>query len=327
MPPHCGHLMQHSSSFIPSSRMSSSSTLCARTEIQELSIRVTVEDPDDNEQLLRFMSKLKSPIETLDVHITSYEDYADPLVALGPLSSSLKMLRLGMVDLRRADVILPKVVTLELEIACMKNIEPLLYSFPNVRRLTLFHGAELPFEEEDEEIRADNQAAQEGRRWQSLDFLGSDLPTLYVFGVSCDVETLNVDGLIDLNALPNLHAVLQDARPSSLTLRVNVSQVHASLMGTFVPPAIPITRLNLTLEFRWEEVSIDVVLDRLYHHLSQYPIAVLDMSLSCSACPCPRGRDMDLFTTAEEYCVWEGRITVTRSCTTIDPSTAAFLRV
>ncbi|KAI0313823.1 hypothetical protein OF83DRAFT_500152 [Amylostereum chailletii] len=285
MPPRCKSFRRCTFSASP---IPSLLTRSAPTPESETSMSVELEN--GTEELSTFVSKLKSPIETLDLSIFSNEDTSDPMVALSPISASLKTLKVGSVDLRGAVVIFPNVTTLQLDIIAMKDLEPLLYSFPNLRRLTFHHPTGTTFEKGDGRIRVNNQAAQRRwQRWRSLDLLEGALPALYVFAVACDVQLVKIAGRFTPNALPKLHAVLQDTRPSSLTLHdVDARQVHAPLMGTLLPPALKISRLNLVISFIWEETCVDLVLSQLYNHLGDYSISQLDIELRCKLCPCRR---------------------------------------
>ncbi|KAI0313821.1 hypothetical protein OF83DRAFT_1086078 [Amylostereum chailletii] len=251
--------------------------ICAHTGIRDLTVAFHVhddEDPDgDVERLSDFLSRLKSPIETLDVQMNE-DDLSrcdDPSEALKPVASSLKKLMLRSVVLRgTSDIVFPRVTSVALEFGLEYNLMPILQSFPNVRRLTL--SSQAIHLEEEESDRLNNQAAQERQRWRSLDVLEADLPTLYVFAIACDVEELKVDGgySFELDVLSKLHIVLQDTRPSSLVLYVKATEEHASLMHTLLPPALQITHLDLKAYFRWEQTCVDIVLVRRLYHFEKH---------------------------------------------------------
>ena len=187
------------------------------------------------------LSQLQSPLRALEIGF--YNDWADgpadPVPLLSQFKDSLQRLHVTWVDFATSNIQYPNLTTLYVDDCQFALLEFIYRPFPNLRSLSLWMGQEDD-SLEDEEIeghRESNIVSQVRGRWSSLIHVQSSILSLYMLGVRCKVENLDLQsGYLETADGNKLFAILSDLTPSSLQLRFTVPELDVSKLSDFLAP-------------------------------------------------------------------------------------------
>lgn len=194
---------------------------------------------DQAQTLLR---DIRSPLRALEIGF--YSDWADgpadPVPLLVQFKTSLQRLHVTWVDFATSNIQYPNLTTLYVDDCQFAQLEFIYRSFPNLRSLSLWMGQEDDFleEEEIEGHRELNIRSQDRGHWESLSHLQSSILSLYMLGVRCRVDNLDLkSSYLETAGGDKLSIILSDLRPSSLQLRLQILEFDVSKLGEFLAPA------------------------------------------------------------------------------------------
>lgn len=205
----------------------------------------------------------KAPLTS--VEICFYSDDSDgpvdPVPVLRQLRDRLEELHVTWVELADTSVQYTAVHSLTVDDCCFALLAPIVHCFPHVRTLKMWMGQEDDHlaEDEIEEQRDINLAAQAACMWESLDELAGSVLSLYMLAVQCPVDRLVMtsDRLEVGPSCEMFLRVITDVRPTALaTPRIDVSRIDLPTFGDMLAPLRGrLTLLAVDLEF--DEYSAD----------------------------------------------------------------------
>ncbi|KAI0312553.1 hypothetical protein OF83DRAFT_1086937 [Amylostereum chailletii] len=237
-----------------------------------------------------FISKIRSPVATLDLSFVGSGRFVDPLPILAPLCATLQDIHFSGVSMRSVGVAYPLATSLYVDTDVMSDVLPLVVSFPHLRRLTVIVSQGIHAEDTRvDAIRRDNQLAQDDDRWHRLEYLYADVLTLYLLGLTCKVTSMNVSSLrCSPLEVARLHRVLDDAQPSRLGIRTIHDGFDSHQIARMIPPTTPLTHLRLEIDLTHvgQHVRVPAILDDLYRLIRPFSLDCLLLKLVCSD---PRG--------------------------------------
>ncbi|KAI0651199.1 hypothetical protein C8Q79DRAFT_899633 [Trametes meyenii] len=149
----------------------------------------------------------------------------------------------------------PNVHTLSFRYTEILDTQHYVHAFPNLQHLKTAYGAPFEIEEDEElaELREKNRRAQQlFGTWPSLRCYNGSLQDLYVLGTLCHISSISIDYDEHYVLLPPaLRAVLDDARPVHLDLRLSMTPTwlfHLEFYTAFSRPSAQ-TLSHLELSF------------------------------------------------------------------------------
>ncbi|KAI0790832.1 hypothetical protein C8Q75DRAFT_806211 [Abortiporus biennis] len=186
----------------------------------------------------------------------------DVLPLLTGFRASLENLCVLYTRFGDAQVEFPRVHSLSAHSCWLQFLRPLLISFPNLRRLSLIRESshERFTTEIMEGLRKKNKEEQQKRMqrmWQKLEDVRSDVPTMFMLGLICEVHTLDI-GVVDRSTLGMLHEVMKDTRPHRLTVSLDIMSMRTDRLNGLFNLAPQLTLLNLTLDLRSSQSAVDI---------------------------------------------------------------------
>ncbi|GJE88122.1 hypothetical protein PsYK624_042050 [Phanerochaete sordida] len=226
----------------------------AFVQMKSLRVLKICQYEDDIGELL---ARMRTPLVCADVSVSHNLDPADPVPMLSPFKDTLRHLRVSWVDFMSAGTQFPHLTSLEAELCEAEGLAEIVQCFPALQDLYM----DTPDEErwsvsEAEELRAVNSRLQAAHTWPSLNSLSGSVVTLYVLGVRCHVAHINISCDIIIKPVEGerLAAVLADARPTRLSLRLRASEFDImSLAQYLLPVKDSLAKLELHVEFRGEQ--------------------------------------------------------------------------
>ena len=163
------------------------------------------------------------------------------------------------------------------------RLDVLLHLFPNLNRTLKLHwSVEEAGDAELEWIRGENQRAQARHFWRSIDVLECEPPLLYVLGLRCPIQRLEVR--VDLQKDRHLQytvGALQDNMPQHLVLSLMMDQDLGMINRLFTQGGdSSLTKLVLFLEYSnlrvEEEEASDLELHDWDHLVVSTPYCCVD---------------------------------------------------
>ncbi|KAF7797411.1 hypothetical protein EIP86_008606 [Pleurotus ostreatoroseus] len=177
-------------------------------------------------------------------------------------------------------------------------VEPIVYTFPSLKRLIILHHALSRAEPQDPvACRKANQSAALENMWPSLDYLHGPLPQLYALGLRCPVRSLVVNEVLYMRwEIDTLFTMLE------ANARVCVYLTEGSIYDFFwkthtgFPQAISHVTLHVNLSGGTPE-DIDRIADGLVDFvqsvgsLTFLDVRLLGYNFDPNMCPMVRDRD------------------------------------
>ncbi|KAF7791431.1 hypothetical protein EIP86_002447 [Pleurotus ostreatoroseus] len=189
--------------------------------------------PALNEAACKVLHYSRSSLEKVEISFWSDETLCpgDPVPLLSRFAHSLCELRVTYAEFLCHDIQYPKVDTLFVDDCRFALAQPIVACFPNVRDLSLWTGQEDEDleEEEIEEHRQANIQAQKIVRWNCIQHLRGDIRSLYLLGLVCQVEHLDVhSAFLTASRADQLSSLLSEGQPFALSIRIRVSEVNST---------------------------------------------------------------------------------------------------
>lgn len=169
---------------------------------------------------------------------------------------SLETLGVTWADFIGEDVLYTRVTNLSVGHCYFPELRPIIRCFPNLRDLHIDIGdAPTTLEEQVEAHRLLNLASQPQTSWTSFSRLSGSLHTLYMLGIQCTAEYLNVIEPLDSTSNDlRLGVVLSDVRPTTLRMVLRMPEFDISRLAHVLSAARDTVKgLILDLEFYGEE--------------------------------------------------------------------------
>lgn len=135
--------------------------------------------------------------------------------------------------------------TLRLSYTDAPRTQHYVHAFPHLRTLTTWDCCGWGHGETIEELRTQNQSEQERLgTWPVLESYQGTIMNLYLLGIRCPIRTVALSHFEDALEPEMLHAVLGDARPRRLQLRIEGGYwlVAPELLETFTRPGVEALR-------------------------------------------------------------------------------------
>ncbi|KAF7799461.1 hypothetical protein EIP86_010696 [Pleurotus ostreatoroseus] len=261
------------------------SAVAALTSLKSISF------PELNEAASKILQESRSPLAKVEIGFWTDQTIGpgDPAPLLFRFAHSLRELRVTYAEFSRQDVLYPQLDTLVIDDCRFALARPIIACFPNTRDLSLWTGQEdedLEVEEI-EEHRQTNIQAQETIRWECIQHLRGDIRSLYLLGLTCRVEHLDVhSAFLTSIRSDQLSTLLSDGRPSMLSIRIRVPIFDRAVVQRALRPVRDsLTRLIVYINF-FEETDLEAqdqansFIDALSRALDQSAITHLVVHLS-----------------------------------------------
>ncbi|KAL1943172.1 hypothetical protein VTO73DRAFT_4247 [Trametes versicolor] len=139
----------------------------------------------------------------------------------------------------------PLLTTLRLSYTDAPRTQHYVHAFPHLRTLTTWDCCGWGHGESIEELRIQNQSEQERLgTWPALESYQGTIMNLYLLGIRCPIRTVALSHFEDELEPEMLHAVLGDARPRRLQLRIEGGYwlVAPEFLETFTRPGVEALR-------------------------------------------------------------------------------------
>lgn len=225
------------------------SSMSSLTKLRTLQLENLTDHTED------LIKNIQLPLTKINIDFSGSEDFFDPISVLSPFKHSLKAVSVDHVNLFTLGVQYPLVTTLHVGYCDGAELEVLEHSFPNLRKLS-FEIAQEEGSWTSEEVEVERHSslslgAQDS--WTSLARLTGNILSLYILGVRCRVEHLDVTPLPMKRPehCQRLTTMLTDFRPPNLELALDVAKVDLSqLPGILSPIEESLLKLRLCLKMR-----------------------------------------------------------------------------
>ncbi|THG92905.1 hypothetical protein EW026_g8168, partial [Hermanssonia centrifuga] len=202
------------------------------------------------------------------------EDNIDPILLLQKYSSSLEILKLYWFIFPPSPhhgIYYPRVTELMITDDCIPlSLELLVYSFPNLRilRIVDLDDFELDFDfdsdtvSDGKECRQANILSQFQMRWESLEYVSSEMLCLYSLGLCCKVNhlRLRLPGYNNSANLSYTTDVLSMTQPTRLSIDIQLSSDRTELIQTQLYHVVDyhgLTHLLIQVDFCPEDSEAD----------------------------------------------------------------------
>lgn len=156
----------------------------------------------------------------------------------------------------------PLLTTLRLSYTDAQRTQHYAHAFPHLRTFTTWDCCGWGYGESIEERRTQNQSEQERLgTWPALESYQGTIMNLYLLGIRCHIRTLALSHFEDALEPEMLHAVLGDARPRRLQLRIEGGYwlVAPELLETFTRPGVEeLKRFELIVLLEEDDRDMDV---------------------------------------------------------------------
>lgn len=249
-------------------------------------------DGRDFDGITRVLGDVKSSLVHLSIH--SRWAYRQPLQTLSSTNmiATLRSIDLSGVDLNGATPPqLPSVIEARIAKSIGYTIQPMVDAFPNLQSLAI-HFADTR-RTRTEDARVVNAIFHEtsDHDWDTLHHLSGHSDCLYILGLTCHVDHLEVDEVLH-ESLRVLDGVMRDTTPRKLTASLRLSS-H-TLFSTDIPTLLPftpnLTHLILNIEPSFSNIDPPELLsdiNLLLHTLG----ALTHLKLSIAWKPIPKPAD------------------------------------
>lgn len=207
----------------------------------------------------RVLNRLTAPVRLLNLCCPS-PSAQDLFGILRNLAPTLEYLTIRNLTLTSNDIVFPRLKAVALHGTSgedvSESIPPLIASAPNLRTLELFdHGYQSI-----EEARENNILAQQQRQsWPMLDNVTGPLHSLYALGLQCRARAVRIQylGMEDVESYRQMQCVLQDMRPSTLSMLADLSRISVSDIASVVPTSACqyLTHFSFTISFDLSSIS------------------------------------------------------------------------
>jgi hypothetical protein len=264
--------------------------IASLTELRHLVIQNMVRQP---QPLLQLLEDISLPLETLTIVRLSSSTFPDtepmrPIRALAKFSGTLRELELSGVGttyltLPREGFVFPLVTKLSWTSVDLIDVGAVVSTFPNLQHLHVYclvwHvlGGLLPADQA-VQCRERNREAQELHRWESLQSVAGTCICIWMLGLVCPVEKVDVS--IDApevarNEHHHIKEIIADLRPSCLHLKLFIIPEDLGLLMT------EDTRTRLkSVVLLWRGRDHDRNRDRAEKNRSRRIVEVATVSLS-----------------------------------------------
>lgn len=220
---------------------------------------------------VRMLKALRSTLFYADISIESeardfeselpFEDQ-NPMWLLHGSQSTLRQLSTTFSVSDPFSPVFPRVTVLKLSYTEIPHTQHYVRAFPALRILTTDDCCGWGNGEDYDARRAQNQDEQDRLgAWPELDSYRGSVTNLYLLGLRCPVGTIELDHEEETLDPAALRAVLGDARPRRLQLRVDGGEwlVDPGFLETFAQPGVQaLKRFELFVNLQSEDRDMDI---------------------------------------------------------------------
>ncbi|EKM51791.1 uncharacterized protein PHACADRAFT_212408 [Phanerochaete carnosa HHB-10118-sp] len=202
------------------------------------------------------LKQMQAPLTKVVVSLVRRDDPSrrtdmDPVPIFARFKDSLRVMSVTFPNFASTEVQYPRVETLN-AFRTNRELRPLLHCFPNLKNcLILVHPHEVSLDDWQIEVQRRFNITLP-TSWSSFNRLIGGIETLYMLAVRCKVDHLSVTGpfAFSTGALRKLTSVLDDARPTWLTLQIKVKENDLPPLGRRLSIAgSSISKMLLRLDF------------------------------------------------------------------------------
>ncbi|KAM5545141.1 hypothetical protein V8D89_001252 [Ganoderma adspersum] len=245
---------------------------------------------------------IRSPLKTVSIgftplstwHNSEDAEHRNPVVLLANVSETLEEISATNVamalDHVMFDIVYPSVrrVSVTYDLTYIPKTIAYTSAFPNLSHLSFTAAYGHPEEFLQAVLgRTANKAhlARHKRSWAHLEELVGCLPDVYILGLGCHVAKLRLTGPVSLDAVPALTDVLDDTRPTSLTVSLVGAHLFdddslASMLGHHCAEALRTLEMEVCLDVDEGAVDVQTLLGNVARTLSVLPLRDLTLTLN-----------------------------------------------
>ncbi|KAF7791966.1 hypothetical protein EIP86_002993 [Pleurotus ostreatoroseus] len=197
--------------------------------------------PALNEAASKIIQESRSSLAKVEIGFWTDEAIGpgDPIPLLYRFAHCLRDLSVTYAEFSQQDIMYTQVETLVIDDCRFALAQPLIACFPNLRDLSLWTGQEDEDleDEEIEEHRQTNVQTQETVRWGYIQHLRGDIRSLYLLGLICQVEHLDVhSAFLTASRADQLSVLLSNGRASALSIRIRVPGFERTIIDRALRP-------------------------------------------------------------------------------------------
>lgn len=232
--------------------------LRALTKLHSLDFR------SPTEHFFSMLKEMKAPLTYINAAFFNIVDRPDPMPIFARFKDTLETLAIEWVEFEATGVQFPRLTSLDMAYCDYAELQPIVSCFPNLRNLNIVMDDDDWWDEDVEISRLDNLASQAHNSWTSLQCLSGDLRSLYMLGVRCRVNELQLSSWLDSDVDgQRLSIVLSDVCPAALEVELKVPGFDPlRLAGVLGPTTKTLKKLALAVRFhskKYEDPSQNIV--------------------------------------------------------------------